>query len=70
MTGDYDQIGAVGQSEIKLNGESGLNMFETHRNNFMGGIKLGTSVRSNNDLKLIIYIKSENRMIIIINLKT
>jgi hypothetical protein len=26
-------------------------MFETHRNNFMGGIKLGTSVRSNNDLK-------------------
>lgn len=51
MTGDYDQIGAVGQSEIKLNGESGLNMFETHRNNFMGGIKLGTSVRSNNDLK-------------------
>ena len=50
-TGDFDQLGAIGTFQTGTSNNSDIISLSLFRNNFIGGIRLGTSMRTSNLIK-------------------
>lgn len=67
-TGDYDQIGAIGETRVSGDGNSSILLtIDTAQDNFVHSPKLGTSMRTENKLKDINIALVRQRKLEIIN---